>query len=315
MKKKDILAKVIENVNEEVKEKYRIKSLYVKENAELNGGTKIGIGVEIENSNISPCIYMDKFLIPAFSECFDDNKEKKEIYQEDYMEISLEESNKYFEEQVIYALKEKEACHLEDIDFSEFEDLKDHLFLALVNFDKNRNMLQKCPYKKFLDLAIVVRWKMESESASGSMLVNHKLLDSWGISKEELFSAGWVSTRKLLSPKIENLGDFLKREIGGEYEENPMIFIGNNMNYYGAVYMLYPDLLEELYYTAGDDYYILPSSIHELLALPVTKSDICASELCEMVKEINRAEVSREECLSESVYYYNHKAGKLSIAI
>jgi len=53
----------------------------------------------------------------------------------------------------------------------------------------------------------------------------------------------------------------------------------------------------------GSDFYLLPSSIHELILVPVGE-DRDREHLEEMVKEINQTQVAMEEILSDTVYNY-----------
>ena len=62
----------------------------------------------------------------------------------------------------------------------------------------------------------------------------------------------------------------------------------------------------------GSDLYILPSTIHELLAVPSDIGD--PQELRMMVAAVNENDVPKEELLSDNVYYYDRTTGKVRIA-
>ena len=73
---------------------------------------------------------------------------------------------------------------------------------------------------------------------------------------------------------------------------------------FGASAILNLHLLQNIYHYYGEEpFYLLPSSIHEILALPAT--DFEADELREMVTEINQIAVKPEEVLANQVYLYN----------
>ena len=58
--------------------------------------------------------------------------------------------------------------------------------------------------------------------------------------------------------------------------------------------------------------FILPSSVHEVLLLPDRgKED--SKMLMDMVRKINREEVSEEEILSDSVYYYDREKKEIRV--
>ena len=76
--------------------------------------------------------------------------------------------------------------------------------------------------------------------------------------------------------------------------------------------MLYDDLWKRMEALIGGNFYVLPSSVHELILIP-ERYGMDKRRLQEMVKEINRTEVENEEVLSDNVYYYSRKEERLLI--
>ena len=93
-------------------------------------------------------------------------------------------------------------------------------------------------------------------------------------------------------------------------DEPYVITNSNGIN--GASVILYTDILKEIGGFLGEDYYLLPSSIHEMLAIPVS-APMDEKEMHEMVEEVNRSCVVSEEILSDSVYRYDCKAETIRI--
>ena len=81
----------------------------------------------------------------------------------------------------------------------------------------------------------------------------------------------------------------------------------------GAVNMLYDDNLHEISERVGDDLFILPSSVHEVICVPASSADDL-KYLADMVHEINMMQVSLEDRLSNQVYHYDRKARTLELA-
>ena len=72
------------------------------------------------------------------------------------------------------------------------------------------------------------------------------------------------------------------------------------------------DELHELAESLESDLYILPSSVHEVIAV---SSDMGSPEmLAQMVVEVNMQEVSLDERLSNQVYHYDKDLRKLTLA-
>ena len=74
--------------------------------------------------------------------------------------------------------------------------------------------------------------------------------------------------------------------------------------------MLYEGILEKVGQKLGENYYILPSSIHEVIVVPESKSPV-KQDLEEMVREINETQVEEEEILSYRAYYFSRKENRL----
>lgn len=89
-------------------------------------------------------------------------------------------------------------------------------------------------------------------------------------------------------------------------EENSSLLIATNVNgYYGAVAVLEDQVWDAILEKYGNqDYYILPSSVHETLLIPVVGADV--NMLRSTVSRINETLVSESERLSNDVYLFDH---------
>ena len=95
-------------------------------------------------------------------------------------------------------------------------------------------------------------------------------------------------------------------EMDSVYEDNmmPMFVATNSKKVNGAGVILYDGLLRTFAEKIGGDFYILPSSVHEVIFVPAN-GDMDARYLIQMVKEVNATEVSPDEVLSDNVYMYH----------
>ena len=146
-----------------------------------------------------------------------------------------------------------------------------------------------------------------------------------GVTEEELFRCASENTRRInpvsiitmqellfeamsLPPELKSM--FVQKKSPGEN----MWIITNENRYNGAVSMLYEENLHELAEKLGDDLFILPSSIHEVIAVPAGMAEGNPAYLAEMVHDVNMGEVELEERLSNSVYHYDRNARKVTLA-
>ena len=83
-----------------------------------------------------------------------------------------------------------------------------------------------------------------------------------------------------------------------------MYLISNTASIHGAAAVLYPSVLSALAKRLDGSFYLLPSSIHEFIAVPF-KREYAPEELREIVREVNESQVEEEEYLSDQIYYYD----------
>ena len=72
----------------------------------------------------------------------------------------------------------------------------------------------------------------------------------------------------------------------------------------GAGILLCTDYLRQIFNKIGD-YYILPSSIHEVIVVPKESWPGEATELSKMVREINADYVDDEDVLADECFEYS----------
>lgn len=169
--------------------------------------------------------------------------------------------------------------------------------------------------RDFLDLQMVVRIIVaENEDGLQSAKVTQTLLNSWGISEDELFIKATENTEKEIC--IGNMLDTLfgnKVQVSiDEFEPNTnnddttMFVFTNKIGINGAGGFACKTALKKLADKFDSGFYILPSSIHELLVIPMeTDNKLTRFSFTEMVQEVNKNEVKPEERLSDHCYYYN----------
>ena len=76
--------------------------------------------------------------------------------------------------------------------------------------------------------------------------------------------------------------------------------------------MIYPGVLRALADDLGENFYILPSSVHEILLLPDSGAED-ARYLREMIREVNATQVEPEEVLSDNLYYFDRLKNRMEI--
>lgn len=209
--------------------------------------------------------------------------------------------------------------------------LKDNVFFTLINAEQNRELLKTVPHREFEDLAIVYRWNIGSDSLGMyTNLVDSRLAKKEGLTENDLYNAARKNTKELFPVLVKNMNEVISEIIFGENEledemdkefkkvmmetpnEHSMYVITNESKLYGAASILYEEPLHELAEKVGSDLYILPSSVHEVIAVSADFSS--PDELAEMVYEINMDQVDINDRLSNQVYCYDKDLRTLRLA-
>jgi hypothetical protein len=106
---------------------------------------------------------------------------------------------------------------------------------------------------------------------------------------------------------INDLSEVLSEMMNEDYSTKERIFIASVADkIHGACVIAYKGFMEQASLKAGGDFYLLPSSIHEVLIVP-DNGHFRLEDLQVMVKEVNENEVDEIDQLTDSVYHYDHK--------
>lgn len=113
----------------------------------------------------------------------------------------------------------------------------------------------------------------------------------------------------LVSQMIQNgMPEEEAAELKKALPDNQFLVLTVNGGTDGAALIADSSVMKKVSRDIGEDYYILPSSVHEALILPKSKCDMDIEELKHMVHDINQQEVSIEERLSDNVYEFNGRS-------
>lgn len=212
-----------------------------------------------------------------------------------------------------------EACR----DFSLLGAEK-RLMMELVNTEKNREMLAGMPHREFHDLSVIYRLVTGSDrTAVYSSMVSSSMADLMGMDEQQMYEAAFANTREMFPTEIKtmteimreifisegNPGELADLMIGEPEPVETLYVITNEKRTFGAAAMLYEDGLHELAESIGTDLYVLPSSIHEVIAVSTSMGS--AEEMARMVREVNAEQVGPEERLSDQVYFYDKNLRQL----
>ena len=261
-----------------------------------NGVIYHAITIRDKESSIAPTIYIDQMF-------------------EDYNRGNLLMG---IVDEVVRIYKQSEPGPTMDIDFYyDFSKVCDKLFYKVVNYERNKALLEEVPIKRVLDLALVpLCYYGNSRVGEGSITIQNSHLETWEISEEELWENVADNAVKLMPQKVTGLADFLGRLTGsdaGLQELCGINVVTNKCETLGAATIFYPGLLKEIADDYECDLYIIPSSVHECIVIPVGDDCMETDYLKKMIQEVNRTTVKRTEFLSDNLYIYDRESDRFNI--
>lgn len=283
---------VKENItSKDWKETSQVQISVVKKN---NGVSATGLFIRENGQDISPILYLDDYYI---------HYQNGEILENIIRNIRAD-----YDEKVQMA-----AVKIPNL--QEFENIRGRVIYRLVNYEKNKELLEDCPHRRLHDLAVTFRWvaRIDDVGVSTSLITN-KQVKEWGVSVNDLVLAARQNTPRLFPAQIIDMEEMLAGMVSFILYPSaiPMYILTNEQELNGASALLYGDILKDFANKKGADMYILPSSIHEVIMIPADRIDD-PKKLSSMVHEANTTVVSTGDVLSDSVYYYDRKKDQILV--
>lgn len=167
------------------------------------------------------------------------------------------------------------------------------IIMGLINSERNRALLADVPHRDYHDMSLVYQYMMPLPDLSfQTMTISWELAEQEGYTEALLYDAAMENTPNVLPLYMEDMGDSI-------------YVVSNDRGINGAVAMLYGNALASIGETLDSNLYVIPSSVHEVIVLPVTEG--CCSELRTMIYDVNRTLLTEEEILSDTLYYYSRE--------
>ena len=206
-----------------------------------------------------------------------------------------------------------------------FENIKDNLRVRLVYNRTNYNYLAEHVYKDVGCGYCLVPYVDFSDRLFDGAIVNIRkdMLEPYGLDENEVIKAAMEGSIKNCPAKLSYIEDSLMSMMDGGEKENLLdldkidlsrgvLVLTTEDNFAGAAALFYPGVKEKIAELMDWDYFILPSSVHEVLLIP-SDGRFSAKELAMMVRSVNSMEVSKEEQLGNRVLFYDRDDKELCV--
>ncbi|MBA4688608.1 MAG: hypothetical protein H2184_15765 [Candidatus Galacturonibacter soehngenii] len=196
----------------------------------------------------------------------------------------------------------------------DMNDLKDtsKMYLKVLNKDLSSEYLQDKLVKEIKNTNLVLVPYIEipkfiKKNGTSTVTLTKKFIYSLGINEEEIFDIAMnnckCNIKCVANSVIDTLTSFSKPSSINIPKEPGMVLITNDRILYGAAIIFFSDILKQIAELWENDLIIIPSSVHEVIVLPLTK-DVEREELKNIIEEAISECVTVDEILDNVPYRY-----------
>lgn len=196
--------------------------------------------------------------------------------------------------------------------FFGYEECKDRIVAQVISKERNGEIIEKNVNRSFLDLALVYRIVFKNDdSGLISALISNDIASEWGIDEKTLYKVALENINAKAPYKAVNIGEI----IHGDKDEAlpPMYVLSSGNRSFGASAIAYPEEIKKAGGVMKGNFFILPSSQHDLILVPYDPSSV--ERYKNMVRSVNKDVVDIEDWLSDSVYFYDRESETVELAM
>lgn len=202
-----------------------------------------------------------------------------------------------------------------------YDTAKSRLFVRLLNCDRNTNVLKNVVHKTLGDIALTVCAIVDDNRED---LISTKILKfmvkKWGKTETDIFNEALENTYRATPPRIYKLEEMIfNREYTGDSfmescdedvisKDGMGNCLSTTIKTNGAVAVFLPGVAEHLAELLNSDFYMVFTSIHEVMIHNAKKVD--PEDLKSVRTDTIRETVPEEDYLTEKIYKYNRKTHK-----
>ena len=196
-------------------------------------------------------------------------------------------------------------------DMGDWNKVKGQVTVRALCVSRNAELLQNIPCRLHGDIALIYQVNVDTIDSSLTVRITNDMVKQYGISEPELYETAMENSQRqqkvTCRPMGEVIGDLFDIPADDPSLAGPsgLYVLSTEKMQFGAAAIFYPGVMEKLGKSIPEGFYVLPSSIHEVLILPKNQGEKAMLE--SMVQEINATQVAPEEVLSDFVSEYDSR--------
>lgn len=277
-------------------------------------GLKKAFTIKAPNENVAQIIYLDDFY-----NLYQKGQELPQVMKQ-ISDLQIEH-----DEQRIPGLSSNIVPDIRKV-IDNWEYAKENVILDTAGCTKNAEMLARHPHCKMGDIAAVYKIEMgRGENCRVAVPVTNEMKARYGVTTEELHAQALKNSMARYPVQISDMESMLLKMAGFSVEDLPeismdemgfgnngLIVLSNKEAFHGASVLFYPGVLDQVSAMCPNGFYIIPSSVHEILIFP-KNADFADREIDEIIESVNAEVVNPDEQLSDFVHEYD-PVGKILYA-
>ena len=192
----------------------------------------------------------------------------------------------------------------------DYEQMKDKLIMEVVSTEANADMLANVPHVEMEDMSVVYRFVIDSnDDGRATILATNNMIEAMGVTPEQLHEDALKNAPELKPAVITGMSEVMAEMMGMPTDPaDEQMFVATVPDkIHGAGVLAYQDFMDQAAERVGGSFYILPSSLHEVLLVP-DNGQMNLQDLEAMVREVNATQVAPEDKLTDNVYHYDAEA-------
>lgn len=274
----------------------------VREVIKTNDEVLHGVTVMMAGRNMAPTIYLE--------ECYGDFERGMSIDEiaDGIIALSVDAY--------------KNAPNFEEFPMK-YEDIQDKLVVQVVDAQRNKERLKDLIYESVGNGFVMIPYVVMKEDAEGSMraAVTKSMAKEFDYDIDKVLETAFLNTVELYQPTFTGISGMLtggnlidqRNPMRPDFEIDPnlgMYVLSNTASMNGASAIFYPDMAKRIGEILDQNYYVLPSSIHETIIVPENTGPTL-KDLQMMVKDANATIVEPRDVLSDKVLFFDRERNRL----
>lgn len=304
MEYQEFIDYIQKNITGKLPSDFKDAKVQYKKVTKSNDQMLTGLLIKQNDESMAPIIYLDSYY---------------DMYQNG---IQIDEVMHHLTKDYLLAREGTIPAMNDEVEkIYDFSQIKGQINIRMCDYNLNQERLKDLAYTMHGDFAATYQVVLKEEnSQTASVAVTNSLLQHWNMPVEKLHQEVMAIQADNCQPSLQNLDDVMaalfddrnrnsnllvnNEPVEIESYNVPLFVFTNGSGINGASAILHDDWMDKASKAMGGNFFVLPSSVHEVMILPDT-GIIELEELSDMVKNINRTAVTPDDLLSDHVQYYD----------